>query len=273
MTNVKNSLIYFLLWPLAAWSFLICAPSAAVAPDESGQEILDYTVAIQLKTDGTAAVAEKITLPDRTATNEDRLLLPARYVRRGWLFQKQLSGLKITDAAGEKLSWRAERINGQKTAVITSQPAGAQTRSYTLSYILQNFFTATSNGARLDWPAIRPGWPVDILQAKVTISLPAPSDSNKLSFSCQTNGGQPKDCLSTRLNYTAAAQSDKIIFAHDRLPTGTGLDISLTLPSDQLLPSGRGLTIYIIAFLLAGAAALLLFRRRGRNKKITEQQQ
>lgn len=273
MINAKISLIYFFSWCLAAWFFCNWTPAIAIATEKRAPEILDYSVEIQIKTDGQAQVAEKITLHGRSESNEDRLLLPARYVRRGWLFKKQLSDLSITDATGKKLPWRTAKINGQKIAVITNSPTDQETRAYTITYTLKNFFIMTNSGAHLDWPAIQAGWPFDILQAKITISLPEPSDPNQMSFVCQTNADQPKNCLSTRLNYTAPSQSDKIIFAHDRLPAGSGLNISLTLPSDQLAPSSRHSAVYIAILLLIGTVTLILIKRREQNKNIGQTNQ
>ena len=220
----RKVLTFFIaLFSLTLFSFFRAASLPALAQD-TGWEITNFDSHIAIEPDTSVAVTETIQVDFHDLEKHGIFrTIPVKYQTRwGNNLDIKFRLLTVTDAAGNALPVQTAR-EGKSVKLKIGDPdqliTGPQT--YTITYQVNRVITTPNGTAELYWNATGTDWPVPILAAQVTVTVPEDSLADTICF--KDYFGQSSQ------NCTAGHTGNQAQFTAASIASGQGLTIALAL--------------------------------------------
>lgn len=261
---------------LKKYIFFIILFFIFIGANAEAAQINDFSVDIAIK-DNSELLVKEIIVYDFGAEEKHGIfrVLPYRYQNGGKDFKLRYSDISVADENGQAVPFVIESKGNEKRLKIGDQEkAVSGIRYYAVQYAVRGAFDFSEEGDKLYWNVTGNGWQAPIAQSRASIVLPQALAPDQLEYACYSGaGGTNAECVSSRLNFSAENQVDKIVFSDDYLRSGESASIAIGLPKGtvkepsifvSLLASVRkGL---IPAILLLAVALSLVFLKKRKKK-------
>ena len=212
-------------------ALLVCCGAAQA----KSWRVTDFQDNITVDRDGSAVVAERITLAFVGAWHGINRTIPIEYPGpNGTNYELFLTVTSVTDGNGGKLKYESSTSNGARDLKIYIPDAVDATRTVEITYRVRNGARFFQDYDEFYWNVTGNDWPVPIDHASATVRFPAGASG---SLRAQAFTGVYG---STRSDATSRVDGAETEFATSSpLPMRGGLTIDVYIPKDILQePSG-----------------------------------
>jgi hypothetical protein len=212
-------------------ALLVCSGGAQA----KSWRVTDFQDNITVERDGSAVVAERITLAFVGAWHGINRTIPIEYPGpNGTNYELFLTVTSVTDGNGGKLKYESSTSNGARDLKIYIPDAVDATRTVEITYRVRNGTRFFKDYDEFYWNVTGNDWPVPIDHASATVRFPAGASG---SLRAQAFTGVYG---STRSDATSRVDGAETEFATSSpLPMRGGLTIDVYIPQDILQePSG-----------------------------------
>lgn len=196
--------------------------------------ITDFQDNITVANDGSAVVAERITLSFVGEWHGIHRTIPIEYPGpNGTNYQLFLKVLSITDEGGNRLKYDASSSNGARDLKIYLPNAIDAARTVEITYAVRNGTRFFKDYDEFYWNVTGNDWPVPIDHAAVTVQFPAAAaGSLRAQAFTGVYGSKQRDASSTVDGAEANFETS------NPLPMRGGLTIDVYIPKDILQEPG-----------------------------------
>ncbi|MEE8171282.1 MAG: DUF2207 domain-containing protein [Phycisphaerae bacterium] len=250
----------------------IAATPSGAAARGLDWNIASFDVAIDVQTDGTLAITERI-VADFSREPHHGIFrdIPYRYRRGGTSFEVRIAVEGVTDDSGRPHRYRTSRRRGKLRLKIGNPRHDVQApTTYIIAYTVSRAINSFDSHDEVYWNVTGDQWPIPIDSATCTITLPEPATaetSRAASFTGPLGSANPGPPAVMTLE-------GAVRFEHtERLPAWNGFSVVVGFPKGQVAPVTTATHVgwFIRDNLIVVSPAVVfvllwvLWRRRGRD--------